>query len=444
MHPRVQRLDPAVEALGEAGQVLDLGDRQAEALDQRGRAAGRDQRDAGVVQAADQVLEAGLVVDGDQRAPDRDLIVACRSHWPNRTFLSVIVKPSRAIRPTVSTSIAPLGDLDPLVQGLDGVVVRDRHRGLGDDRAGVDAVVDDEERGAGDLDAVRQRVGRAVHAGERRRQRRVGVDDPAAEPRRGTPSPTSFMKPASTTRSGSCAATASAMRRSQRLAVVVVLDPVHERRDAGPLGPGQALDAVAVGADGDHRGAVRRVGAGVEQRLEVGAGAGDEHDEARGCRGGGHGPQSRRASALRPRRAVRRCHQVIASPPSRPPMPNAVTACTSTSNASGPTSRIRPGPTAPPATAARRPNAIPASTPPAQPRSAPSSQRVVGCRRWAQAAPTMPRPAPAARPATASSPGWRRRRAARPASGTSAAGRATTALGETRVPVPTVKPGPSR
>ena len=57
---------------------------------------------------------------------------------------------------------------------------------------------------------------------------------------------------------------------------------MHEGRDAGALGAGQALDAVAVGADGDHRGAVRRVGAGVEQRLEVGAGAGDEDDEAAG------------------------------------------------------------------------------------------------------------------------------------------------------------------
>ena len=57
-----------------------------------------------------------------------------------------MVKPSRAIRPDESTSIAPLGDLDPLVQRLDGVVVLDRHRGLGDDRAGVDAGVDDEER----------------------------------------------------------------------------------------------------------------------------------------------------------------------------------------------------------------------------------------------------------------------------------------------------------
>ena len=52
---------------------------------------------------------------------------------------------------------------------------------------------------------------------------------------------------------------------------------------------------VAVGADGDDPGAVRRVGAGVEQGLQVGAGAGDEDDEAEG---GGHAREGyRRCSA---------------------------------------------------------------------------------------------------------------------------------------------------
>jgi hypothetical protein len=36
-----------------------------------GGAAGRDQLDAGVVQAADEVGQTGLVVDRDQRSPDR-------------------------------------------------------------------------------------------------------------------------------------------------------------------------------------------------------------------------------------------------------------------------------------------------------------------------------------------------------------------------------------
>ena len=58
---------------------------------------------------------------------------------------------------------------------------RDRHRHLVQDHPGVDAGVDQEHRRAGDLDPVRQRVPRSVHAGEGRQQRRVGVDHPAAE-----------------------------------------------------------------------------------------------------------------------------------------------------------------------------------------------------------------------------------------------------------------------
>ena len=68
--PRVQGLDPAVEALGEAGEVLDLGHRQAEPGDRRGGAAGRDQLDPGVGEPAHEVLEAGLVVDGDEGTAD--------------------------------------------------------------------------------------------------------------------------------------------------------------------------------------------------------------------------------------------------------------------------------------------------------------------------------------------------------------------------------------
>ncbi len=71
----VQRLDAAVEALGEAGEVLDAGDGQAEAGDQGGRAAGGDELDTGVVQAADQLVEAGLVVDRDEGAAHGDLVV---------------------------------------------------------------------------------------------------------------------------------------------------------------------------------------------------------------------------------------------------------------------------------------------------------------------------------------------------------------------------------
>ncbi len=69
---RVERLDAAVEALGEAGQLLDPRHREAETLDQGRGAAGGDQLDTGVVQGPGQLLQTRLVVDGDEGATDRD------------------------------------------------------------------------------------------------------------------------------------------------------------------------------------------------------------------------------------------------------------------------------------------------------------------------------------------------------------------------------------
>ena len=62
-------------------------------------------------------------------------------------------------------------------------------------------VVDHEQGRPGDLHAVAERVGGAVHPREGRAQRGVGVDH--RERGRGAAAPTSFMKPAETTRSGS-------------------------------------------------------------------------------------------------------------------------------------------------------------------------------------------------------------------------------------------------
>ena len=61
-----------------------------------------------------------------------------------------------------------LGDLDPLVQARLVVVIVHRHRRLGEHRARVHALVDQEHGAAGHLDPVAERVPDAVHAGERR------------------------------------------------------------------------------------------------------------------------------------------------------------------------------------------------------------------------------------------------------------------------------------
>ena len=364
VHPRVQRLDPAVEALGEAGELLHPGDREAEALDERRGAArwrpARPRRRAGLGPAprARSCRRPRPAPGGAGSRPQR------RSHsWPNRTFLSLMVKPSRAIRPTVSTSIARSATL---IRSWSDSTVSSSSTGtavwatIG---PGVDAGVDQEERRAGDLDAVGERVRGTVHAGEGRGQGGMGVDDAAAERARKS-SPTSFMKPAEHHQVGldgrprpRCMARVPAPR-----GLGVVRDPAHERRDPGPLGPGQALDAVA---GRRRRRPPRRRTPGPRRRRAAPAGWCRTRTPGRpGARAWGWaraqcidrvsaGPRSARHPLDGPgsggeHGGRRRCHQVITSPPTSPPMPKAGTACTSTSATAGPTSRIRPGPAAPP------------------------------------------------------------------------------------------------
>ena len=144
------------------------------------------------------------------------------------------VKPSRAIRPTVSTSIRRSATL---IRSCSVSTVSSSSTGTArcvDDRAGVDAGVDHEQRAAGDLHAVRQRVGRPVHARERRRQRRMGVDIRPANSARNA-GPTSFMKPAQhhqvrlVRRHGRRPAP-----RPSRARLGKSRDPVHERRRRRP------------------------------------------------------------------------------------------------------------------------------------------------------------------------------------------------------------------
>ncbi len=68
VHARVQGLHPALEALGEAGQFLDLRHRHACVGDGLGRGAGRDQLDTCRVEPCRQLHQPALVVHADQRA----------------------------------------------------------------------------------------------------------------------------------------------------------------------------------------------------------------------------------------------------------------------------------------------------------------------------------------------------------------------------------------
>ena len=188
VHARVQRLDPAVEALGEAGHVLDLRDGDARGGDPAGGRAGGHDLDARGVQPAGEVLEPGLVVHADQRATDRTLapsvmsLTRCRPSWYWLTVksaavlrLSVRTTSTSSSRSTALMRSCSVASSSPGAT-VDGV--------LGDDRTGVDTGVDEVDGAAGDLDAVGERVADGVRAGERREQRGVGVDHPGT--RRGT------------------------------------------------------------------------------------------------------------------------------------------------------------------------------------------------------------------------------------------------------------------
>ena len=107
----------------------------------------------------------------------------------------------------------------------------------------------------------------------------MGVDEPAPNRSRNV-SPTSFMKPADTTRSGSKEAQALGEGAIPCAAVRIVADPVHERGEAGPLSPGESLDARPVGAHSDHLRAIDVPRGRVDERLKIGPGAGYEHDQA--------------------------------------------------------------------------------------------------------------------------------------------------------------------
>ena len=418
----------------------------------RGRAAGRDERDAGVVQAADELVEPGLVVDARPGRGGSGAARRSRRSWPNRTFLSLTVKPSRAIRPTASTSIARSATLIRSCSDSTVVVVLRPAPRAWHDRAGVDAGVDDESvqpvtltpyASASRAPCIPGNDGSsagwvlthaAAERGEERRPDQLHEAGRARPGRARTPR-----------RRRSARASQSSRSAKSR-------DPVHERRDAGPLGPGQPLDAVAVGADGDDLRAVRRVGA----RRRAGPGGWCRtrrrgRPDAQVGRVGtaresiDRDPARRSARASRGSLAAATRSSQAAEQAAEAEAP--ATACTSTSATNGPTSLhpARARPSRRPARPARA-NADAgqhAADAAAQRRPRPSA--AVGWRRW-HARPRRRRRPRAARASSqrASRPASGRRRAGRRAAGTAAAARARPRSGETIVPVPTAKPGPSR
>ena len=75
------------------------------------------------------------------------------------------------------------------------------------------------------------------------------------------------MKPAQTTRSGLCSGDPRGERPVPGVPGGVIGEFLDEGRYPGAFGPGQPLDAVAVGADRHDPGAVGLVGRSVQQGL---------------------------------------------------------------------------------------------------------------------------------------------------------------------------------
>ena len=195
-----------------------------------------------------EVDQSGLVVDREQRTFDlRSHAFMLRLHEP---FDHVGIQ-------------AALHFLDAFVQGLLGVAVEDGDRLLGEDRPGVDVLGDEVHGRSRHLHPELERVAHRVPTLERRQERGMGVDRPAA------------------------------VGVDERL-----------RQDRAEAGDGDEVDVVAV----QHVDDVVRVGDPVEARAEVGALDELGRDAVRRgrCRG-------RRTAGRRPRRRSGSCRSSRAS-----------------------------------------------------------------------------------------------------------------------------------
>ena len=201
----------------------------------------------------------------------------------------------------------PLLDLDPLVQRLDGVVVvapaPPRWATIGP--VSTPASTTKRVQPVTFTPYASASAG-PVHPGERRRQRRVGVERAAAElGEEGRPA--SFMKPArppgrarTPPRSRSARRPSRRGWRSRRTRCTKVGTPTRSARR-------QPLDVGPVGADGDDAGAVRRVAAA--RRAGPGGWCPSRRRGRRGASG------ARRESRRVSRRSVPRSRTRPGAPP---------------------------------------------------------------------------------------------------------------------------------
>ncbi len=109
VHGRVQRLDPSIQALRESGHRLDGRDGHASGGDGRGCAARRHDLDAGRVQGGGELHQPALVVDADERPPDRHLAHSVTCHL----LAAIVICRSAPSGPAPTSQRGPSGRRSP-------------------------------------------------------------------------------------------------------------------------------------------------------------------------------------------------------------------------------------------------------------------------------------------------------------------------------------------
>ena len=138
-----------VEHLGHPGHLFDRHHRQARSFDRMCRPARGDELEAELGEAARELLEAGLVVDGEERAA---------GHWRERKRSVEELSSDLRQQPVFY-------GMESLEQRLWGVARENRDALLSQDRSGVDTFVDFVHRDAGLGRPRRERIGDSLGPG---------------------------------------------------------------------------------------------------------------------------------------------------------------------------------------------------------------------------------------------------------------------------------------
>ena len=157
---------------------------------------------------------------------------------------------------------------NPRAERVGRVVVKDRHGRLTDDRSAVELARDEVDRGAGHFRAVVQRLPLRVHAGERREERRMDVEDGVREgvEERGSEEPHESREADERQVARSEFADENLLEGVARWMVAV---GDRQRLDAGVAGARESLRVGAVGDDECDLRVEASVRDGVDQRLKV-------------------------------------------------------------------------------------------------------------------------------------------------------------------------------